>query len=87
MSYALDLTLEARQAFALLTFELQERALNDLDAVADEPAKYAGRDEVAVVDFVHEAAAERQYVFMVVARDAAARTIRVKAIGSARRPI
>lgn len=85
MSYALDLTVDARRSFGLLGLELQERVLNELDAVAEAPDSCKWLREEAVIDFVHETGGERQYVFIVLVRDAAARTIRVKAIGYAKR--
>jgi hypothetical protein len=74
---------QAQATLATLEFDLQERAYDELDALAGNPAalKPAGLDEAVVHDLVVDVGIIRHYVFMVIRRDDAARLLRVDAAG------
>ena len=72
MSYVLDVTPDADAEWRALDVELQEMVLDELDSVAQDPPM----DETTrILDFVHDRAGQRHYVFIDISFNHTARRI------------
>lgn len=89
MSYAMDLSAEARLGLAKLPIEIQEEVLDLLEVLADQPALLVPRGAApdVVHDFTKLAGNLKHYVFVLVQADRSASVLHVKAIGHAAREV
>lgn len=83
MSFGWDLSDEAQASLVALPIEVQERAIDELDRLENDPTQIALRehDEVGVVDVVFELKSKTHYLFFLVRPNHSTRLLKVQAIG------
>ena len=72
MSYVLDVTPDADSVWRALNVELQEMVVDGLDSAAQDPPM---SETTKILDFIHERAGDRHYVFIDISFDHVARKI------------